>query len=234
MGRLVLVLAAVAIVAAVAFGALVWLRQAQPEAPRSTAATPAMGAADAAPDKPVVPVVPVEVAELPPVGQAGTPAARPAEGAPMLVTVEARPVLWTAVEAPRGNQDAIAAAMGQGMERLQAAVAAAGARAVAPPLAITRTLTSGETWAFELAVPVDTVPATLANPAVRTGFTPAGRAFRAVHTGGYGDLVRTYGAIADAMKAQGLEPGAVSWEEYVSEPTVPEAERITNVYWTVE
>lgn len=53
---------------------------------------------------------------------------------------------------------------------------------------------------------------------VTAGSLPAGRAMEAMHVGPYEKLPETYGAITGKMQAEGLTPGNVMWEYYLSDP----------------
>jgi effector-binding domain-containing protein len=47
---------------------------------------------------------------------------------------------------------------------------------------------------------------------------PGGRAAEAVHVGPYETLARTYAEIEQWMLGQGLRPGPVMWETYLTDP----------------
>ena len=53
---------------------------------------------------------------------------------------------------------------------------------------------------------------------VTAGSLPAGRAMEAMHVGPYEKLPETYSAITGKMQAEGLTPGKVMWEYYLSDP----------------
>lgn len=53
---------------------------------------------------------------------------------------------------------------------------------------------------------------------VTAGSLPAGRAMEAMHVGSYEKLPETYSAITGKMQAEGLTPGKVMWEYYLSDP----------------
>jgi len=48
---------------------------------------------------------------------------------------------------------------------------------------------------------------------------PGGRAAQILHVGTYDAMEQTYGRLMSWMGEQGLRPGGVMWEVYLSEPT---------------
>ncbi len=54
---------------------------------------------------------------------------------------------------------------------------------------------------------------------VVAGTLPAGRVARLVHLGSYDTLVSSWGRLGAWMGEQGLTPGPVLWEVYVTEPS---------------
>jgi len=47
---------------------------------------------------------------------------------------------------------------------------------------------------------------------------PGGRVVEAVHVGPYDTLAETYREVEQWMVGQGLRPGAVTWESYLTDP----------------
>ena len=87
---------------------------------------------------------------------------------------------------------------------------------------------------YEAAIPAPPAPG-LGNDVVAWGQTPAGPVAKAVHRGGYAGIDATYRKLAAWMAANGLERGAVSWEQYLSDPaTTPASERVTHIYVAME
>lgn len=112
--------------------------------------------------------------------------------------------------------------------RLPDAIAAAGRRITGPARGITYAM-PGETVEIGAAFPIDgDFPAA---DGVTGERSPGGRAARYTHRGSYDLLPQVYAAVFDWIDRQGLHPGALCWENYVTEPT-PEmdpADLITEV-----
>lgn len=70
---------------------------------------------------------------------------------------------------------------------------------------------------------------------VRPGALPAGRVARLVHEGGYDQLGDSWGRLGAWIGEQGLTPGPVLWEVYVTEPTpdTDPATLRTELNWSV-
>lgn len=101
-------------------------------------------------------------------------------------------------------------------ERVAQAVAGAGGRVVGPP------------FAQYHGMPTDTVDVSAGFPVVGTGPVaddevvvgerPGGRAAVALHVGPYEGLSGTWGALMGWMAEQGVHPGELMWEEYLTAP----------------
>ena len=101
------------------------------------------------------------------------------------------------------------------------------------PMAITRAWEEGS-YQFDAAIPVEFIPAELTGN-IHSGLSPAGPAVRAVHHGGYDQMMPTYSKLAAYISAHGLSHGQVSWERYVSDPgTTAKADMLTYVYIMLE
>jgi len=101
------------------------------------------------------------------------------------------------------------------------------------PMAITHA-SSKNGYAFDAAVPVVRKDVELTGN-VQLGTSPAGRAIRAVHRGPYDEMVPTYEKISAYMGAHGLREGAVSWEQYISDPgETAKDDLITHIYFLIE
>jgi effector-binding domain-containing protein len=101
------------------------------------------------------------------------------------------------------------------------------------PMAITRAWEEGG-YQFDAAIPVEYIPSDLTGD-IRSGQSPSGPAVRAVHHGGYDQMMPTYSKLAAYMSAHGLRQGQVSWEHYISDPgSTEQADRVTLVYIMLE
>lgn len=71
---------------------------------------------------------------------------------------------------------------------------------------------------------------------VMAGTLPGGRVVEAMHVGPYDTLKQTYSEMARYFEADGLTPGAVMWESYLSDPeSEPDpATWRTHVCWPIE
>lgn len=64
---------------------------------------------------------------------------------------------------------------------------------------------------------------------------PGGRAATVVHVGPYDTMEATYGRLIAWLGAQGLTPGEVMWEEYLTEPDPAHPEAIeTRIVWPLQ
>lgn len=101
------------------------------------------------------------------------------------------------------------------------------------PMAITRAWEEGS-YQFDAAIPVDFIPAKLTGN-IHSGLSPSGPAVRAVHHGGYDQMMPTYEKLAAYMSAHGLSQGKVSWEHYISDPgKTAQQDMITHIYIMLE
>lgn len=103
---------------------------------------------------------------------------------------------------------------------------------------------AGPPFAKYYGVPGDTVDVEAGFPVagpfrgtdgVTAGSLPGGRIAEAVHVGPYETLSETYRAMGEWMHGQGLSPGNVMWESYLTDPsTNPDpATWQTEVFWPV-
>ena len=145
-----------------------------------------------------------------------------------VVDVEALDILYVTTQINNDASeisDSLASAYGE----ITAFMAASGLAIESQPLAITRTL--GDTgFQIEAAIPVSQVPAeTTGN--IRSGKTPYGRAVRAIHHGSLDRLIETHQKLDAYLQANGLIPGAVTWEQYMTNPgTTAEDTMVTHIY----
>ena len=92
----------------------------------------------------------------------------------------------------------------------------AGVSLVGQPMAITRINEEG-VYQFDAAIPVDFIPSELSGR-INAGLSPAVKAVRAIHHGGYDQMKPSYEKLSAYMSAHGLPQGKVSWEHYVTDP----------------
>lgn len=101
---------------------------------------------------------------------------------------------------------------------------------------------TGPPLALYFGMPSDTVDVAAGFPSATAAapedgvspFTlPGGRAARVLHRGSYDTLTTTYGALTEWLREQGLAPGSIMWESYLTEPTPggdPKA-MLTEITW---
>ncbi len=103
----------------------------------------------------------------------------------------------------------------------------------AQPMTITHAGNSNG-YAFDAAIPVVMKDIPLTGN-IQAGTSPSGRAIRVIHRGPYDQMMPTYEKLAAYMKAHGLREGAVSWEQYISDPgQTSSADLITHIYFLIE
>ena len=126
----------------------------------------------------------------------------------------------------------VSAALAAAFARIGEFMARRGLAHSGQPLAITRSTGSGG-YRYDAAIPADTAGVT-GEGEVHVGTTPGGPAVRAVHVGPYDNLAETYDKLGAYLAAQGLTPGAVSWERYVSDPAdTPSHALVTHVFYAI-
>jgi effector-binding domain-containing protein len=154
---------------------------------------------------------------------------------PTVVTLEARPVVMARGTASAKKPDEVSAALGEAYSKVSDFIAKHDLSSAGAPLAITQSFDDASgTWVFDAALPVTEIPE--GTPAeedgVKTGVTPAGKAVMIVHKGPYSSVAPSYDKIMAYMKANNLQEGANSIEEYANDPgEVDEAELLTNIYF---
>ena len=161
---------------------------------------------------------------------------RPMTGSSLLeierVQVDAHDILFISTYSSQDPAD-IGEAMAQAYVRISDFMRSAGITRSAPPMAITRAWREGG-YEFDAAVPVDIMPGDLPSGLpvdIQSGQSPSGEAVRAIHRGGYDEMMPTYEKLAAYLSAHGLKQGRVSWEHYISDPeTTQLADRVTLVY----
>ena len=148
------------------------------------------------------------------------------------LVVTAQDILYVSTASSQDPAD-INQAMARAYAEISRFMSSNGISMTSPPMAITRAWEEGG-YQFDAAIPVDRIPLELSG-AIRSGMSPSGAAVRAVHHGGYDEMMPTYEKLAAYMSAHGLETGEVSWEHYISDPahTAPQ-DMLTHVYIMLE
>lgn len=148
------------------------------------------------------------------------------------VDVTAQNILYVTANSSQDPAD-IAAAMSAAYAEISEFMSRNGVTMNGQPMAITRAWEEGA-YQIDAAIPVDYVPLELTG-SIHSGMSPAGPAVRAVHHGGYDQMMPTYTKLSAYVSAHGLQQGQVSWEHYVSNPGATEAtDTITHVYIMLE
>jgi len=144
------------------------------------------------------------------------------------VDLVAQNILYVTTSSSQDPAD-IADAMAAAYDEISEFMNRAGVSMSGQPMAITRAWEEGS-YQFDAAIPVDVVPSQLSGN-IQSGLSPSGPAIRAVHHGGYDELMPTYRKLAAYMSAHGLRQGKVSWEHYITDPATTETpDMITYVY----
>jgi effector-binding domain-containing protein len=148
------------------------------------------------------------------------------------IDVLAQNILFVTSSSSQDPAD-IALAMAAAYGEISVLMNTAGINMTGQPMAITRAWEEGS-YQFDAAIPVDSVPEELTGN-IKPGLSPAGPAVRAVHHGGYDQMMPTYEKLAAYMSAHGLSHGKISWEHYISDPanTAPQ-DMITHIYIMLE
>ena len=148
------------------------------------------------------------------------------------VYVDAQNILFITSTSSQDPAD-IAVAMAESYARISEFMNQVGIGLSGQPMAITRAWEEGG-YQFDAAIPVEFIPSDLTGD-IRSGKSPSGPAVRAVHHGGYDQMMPTYSKLAAYMSAHGLRQGQVSWEHYISDPgSTEQADRVTLVYVMLE
>jgi GyrI-like small molecule binding domain len=158
-----------------------------------------------------------------------------ADSTPVVVDVTARPTLYVSGQVSVTDPVAASKVLGAAYGKILAVVGPMGLEVDGAPIAINRAFDPQGMWEFDAALVMKSAP-TGESPAadVKSGQTPSGRVVKVVHTGPYTGMKSAYDAIIAYMKANNLKPGALSWEEYVSDPgNTPPDKLITNVYYQI-
>lgn len=137
-----------------------------------------------------------------------------------------------AVVRERVRMDALTDFFGRAFGTVMAAAQQQGVALAGPPFALYRGK-PGESVDVEAGFPV--AGNFTAADGVAGGTLPEADALEALHTGPYDTLENTYNAVLGRMQAEGLTPGDIMWEYYLSDPeTEPDpAKWQTRVIWPV-
>lgn len=144
------------------------------------------------------------------------------------VTLEARPAL---VLAGKTNWDDLYGTFRKAIADLTALATSRGAEASGPPM-IRFVSSSDDSVDYEAILPVRAIdkPAESYAPA-KPGATPAGKALRFVHHGGYDTIEQTYDEITNHLDERSITAEDAFVEEYVRDPaTTPETGLATFIY----
>lgn len=144
------------------------------------------------------------------------------------VTLTARPAL---VLKGKANWDDLYGTFRKALEQLKAIARAQGAVTAGPPM-IRFVSSTDDTADFEAILPVVAITGAADRfmPAV-PGQTPAGKAVRFTHLGGYDTIDQTYDEISNFIDERGIQAEDAFVEEYVRDPdTTPETDLATFIY----
>ncbi|MBL8568134.1 MAG: GyrI-like domain-containing protein [Phreatobacter sp.] len=220
------VLAAAALTAGTAFAQA---PAAPPAETQRAPSPPPTAPADPAPPAPAAPAAPPAVA-APDAPASVLPSDEVVQGAGFgdEVTLEARPAV---ILPGKTTWDDLYGTFRKAIEQLTRIASANGLTASGPPM-IRFVSSSDDQVDYEAILPVTRIdgdPARL-TPA-KPGETPAGRAIRFVHHGGYDTMEQTYDEITNHLDERGIAAEDAFVEEYVRDPDkTPETEMATFIY----
>lgn len=152
------------------------------------------------------------------------------------VTAEPATIAYVATTAPKDDDTAISAAISKAYGEVVKFMRANKLEQSAPPITIDTAWAEGDVYAFEAAIPVERAPERKVpeGSAVKIKQTYAGPALKAVHTGSYSGMTRTYEQLFAYAAAHGYEQAGPPWDRYVSDPAdTPEDELVTEIYLPV-
>ena len=153
------------------------------------------------------------------------------------VTAEPATVAYVATTAPKDDAAAISAAISKAYGEVVKFMRANDLAQVAPPVTIDTAWAEGDVYAFEAAIPVGRAPDRKVpeGSVVKVKQTYSGPALKAVHTGPYSGMTRTYEQLFAYAAAHGYERADAPWDRYVSDPAdTPENELVTEIYLPVK
>jgi effector-binding domain-containing protein len=153
-----------------------------------------------------------------------------------ILTLKARPMLYIA-----GKVSVVAASPNKVVRaayaKIRAYIADHDLAADGAPFAITTGFDQkSQVWSYEAGIALAAPPPTPPAPSdgIALGKTYAGTVARFVHIGDPDKAQPTYAKISDWMRANGLNGGQPTWEEYVSDPSTPVGQWHTNIYVPIE
>lgn len=148
------------------------------------------------------------------------------------IDVVAQNILFVTSSSSQDPAD-IAMAMAAAYGEISVLMNNTGVNMIGQPMAITRLWEEGS-YEFDAAIPVESVAVELTGN-IKYGRSPSGPAVRAVHHGSYDQMMPTYEKLAAYMSAHGLSQGKVSWEHFVSDPSITaQQDLITHIYIMLE
>lgn len=151
-----------------------------------------------------------------------------------IVNAAAQPMLFVTRTAGMDSTE-IAGIMGEAFGTMAAFMGRNGIAPAGAPLAIYRDW-DGKTMKVDVGFPVSSADAAITDPpvtdsGVKSGWTPDGKALKAVHRGAYSELRRTYDAMESHVNQTGMKTRDIAWEVYVNDPDqTPEGDLLTEIY----
>ncbi len=144
------------------------------------------------------------------------------------VVVDARPAL---VLKGQGKWEDAAKTMAEALSKVKAAAAKAGLTVNGRPIAVF-TKTDDNGFTFEAMAPLAAAPEGKPKLAegVEIGASPAGKALKFQHRGGYDEIDATYEAIAAYLDEKGLDTKDLIIEEYLTDFKGGDAEVEVDIY----
>jgi effector-binding domain-containing protein/uncharacterized protein YndB with AHSA1/START domain len=153
---------------------------------------------------------------------------------PELIQTVAKPIAYTAVEAPF---DSAAPLIGAAYAKIGQFLSASGRHMNDAPMTLTRDFDAQTRyWKFDAVIPIDQACTTPAeDDAIQCGNSYAGWAIRARHVGPYATMDRSYSLLAAFKTVAGLADNGAHWEQYVTDPgTTPADSLLTLLYAPVK
>ena len=118
--------------------------------------------------------------------------------------------------------------IGQGLEKVSAALSQVGALPVGPPFARYDML--GDRFAIDVGFPCG-APSVDGGDVLMTQL-PAGLAARTMHIGSYRAVAGAYGALEKWISEHGYQPAGMPWETYLDGPEVMNPRTV--ITWPIE
>jgi len=124
--------------------------------------------------------------------------------------------------------DEIGPFIGQGLEKVSAALSQVGAFPVGPPFARYDML--GERFAIDVGFPCGA--SGVDGGDVRMTQLPAGLAARTMHVGSYRAVAGAYAALEQWIRDNGYQPAGMPWESYLDGPDAEKPRTV--ITWPIE